>query len=80
MATVTFPTCGTYITPGICNNVVSSTFLYDATLITTVLGCIHSVGKRYDFVGTPVITTDDYYFCSNSIYIYNETKQKKIER
>ena len=48
------------MTPGISSNVASSTFLYDATLTTMVLGCIHSVGSRYDFDGTPVMTMEDF--------------------
>lgn len=59
MATVTFPTMGTYVTPSIFSNASSSTFLKDATLTTVVFGWIHSVGIRYDLVGTPVMTMLD---------------------
>jgi|AntRauTorckE5430_2_1112549.scaffolds.fasta_scaffold01189_8 hypothetical protein len=50
---------GIYVTPSILSNASSSTFLNDATFATVVLGWIHSVGRRYDLVGTPVMTILD---------------------
>ena len=47
------------MTPSILSNASSSTFLNDATFATVVLGWIHSVGRRYDLVGTPVMTILD---------------------
>ena len=70
MATVTFPTIGTYTTPGIFNNFSSSTFLNDATLTTVVFGWIHSVGNLYALVGTPVTTTEDYTVSRSAPSVY----------
>jgi hypothetical protein len=58
------------------NNDASSTFLNDATLTTMVLGCIHSVGNRYDFAGTPVMTMDDY-MCIDVLCHRRREKEKK---
>eukprot|EP00621_Florenciella_sp_RCC1693_P010812 CAMPEP_0182535548 /NCGR_PEP_ID=MMETSP1323-20130603/18151_1 /TAXON_ID=236787 /ORGANISM="Florenciella parvula, Strain RCC1693" /LENGTH=65 /DNA_ID=CAMNT_0024745695 /DNA_START=516 /DNA_END=713 /DNA_ORIENTATION=+ len=59
MATVIFPTRGTYLTLSIFLSESSSTFLKDATLTIIVLGEIHAGFNLYAFDGTPSTMTSD---------------------